>query len=76
MTTDGGGWTVFQRRVDATSEFYLGWTDFVAGFGELSHNLWLGLCNLNVLTQIDTELRVDMQTATGTKNKGKPRTGI
>ena len=46
MTQDGGGWTVFQRRVDASVDFYREWSDYIAGFGDLNGNLWAGLGHL------------------------------
>ncbi|KAJ8034007.1 Fibrinogen-like protein A [Holothuria leucospilota] len=58
--TDGGGWTVFQRRVDGTVDFYLYWADYKAGFGNASHESWLGNDKLQSLTnQRNYELRID-----------------
>jgi len=58
-----GGWTVFQRRVDATVDFYRGWNEYVAGFGDLTGNLWAGLDHLHVMTSsYATELHVYMDT--------------
>ena len=58
-----GGWTVFQRRVDATVDFYRGWNEYVAGFGSLTGNLWAGLDHLHAMTSsYATELHVYMDT--------------
>ena len=61
MTTDGGGWTVFQRRMDGSVDFYRYWTDYQEGFGNLNGEFWLGLDKIHRLTSTATELRVDLQ---------------
>ena len=61
METDGGGWTVFQRRMDGSVDFYRYWTDYQQGFGNLSGEFWLGLDKIHRLTSTGTELQVDLQ---------------
>ncbi|XP_052897779.1 ficolin-1-like [Anopheles moucheti] len=39
---DKGGWVVIQHRFNGSEEFYRNWTDYVAGFGDLNGEFWLG----------------------------------
>ncbi|XP_071849066.1 fibrinogen-like protein A [Apostichopus japonicus] len=59
--TDGGGWTVFQRRVNGSVDFYRNWTSYKEGFGQPDHEFWLGNDKLFYLTnQGNYQLRIDM----------------
>ncbi|PIK36397.1 hypothetical protein BSL78_26770 [Apostichopus japonicus] len=59
--TDGGGWTVFQRRVNGSVDFYRNWLSYKEGFGELDHEFWLGNDKLYYLTnQGNYTLRIDL----------------
>ncbi|XP_070173617.1 fibrinogen C domain-containing protein 1-like [Littorina saxatilis] len=68
QTTDHGGWIVFQRRQDASVDFYRDWAQYRNGFGDLEGNFWLGLDKLHKLTTSQRyELRVDLRKWDGTK---------
>ncbi|XP_062400289.1 microfibril-associated glycoprotein 4-like [Sardina pilchardus] len=62
METDGGGWTVFQKRMDGSVNFYRSWDHYKKGFGDLTSEYWLGLDHIVLLTMRKrNELRVDME---------------
>ncbi|KAM9217992.1 tenascin [Leptosomus discolor] len=62
MGEDGGGWIVFLRRQNGKEDFYKNWKAYVAGFGDLKDEFWIGLENLHKITsQGQYELRVDLQ---------------
>uniref|UniRef100_A0A8C5ZI65 Fibrinogen C domain containing 1 n=1 Tax=Marmota marmota marmota TaxID=9994 RepID=A0A8C5ZI65_MARMA len=62
MRTDGGGWTVFQRREDGSVNFFRGWEAYREGFGQLTGEHWLGLKRIHALTtQAAYELHVDLE---------------
>ena len=72
MTTDGGGWTVFQRRMDGSVDFYRGWNDYKAGFGNPNGEFWLGLDKINLLSRSGQNvLRIDMEDFSGGKAYAK-----
>ncbi|XP_068964489.1 ficolin-2-like [Petaurus breviceps papuanus] len=62
MDTDGGGWTVFQRRADGSVNFFRDWAAYKRGFGSHLGEFWMGNENLHRLTtQRNNELRIDLQ---------------
>ncbi|XP_056002061.1 fibrinogen-like protein A isoform X2 [Ostrea edulis] len=64
MSTDGGGWTVIQRRKDGSTDFYRTWDDYKHGFGDPSEEYWIGNDAIHDLTKTtQQELRIDLQTS-------------
>ncbi|KAM8952536.1 tenascin-X [Pelodytes ibericus] len=62
METDGGGWIVFQRRMDGSTDFYRAWNEYKRGFGNLTSEFWLGLIALHqISSSAPFELRVDLR---------------
>uniref|UniRef100_A0A5F4W7J7 Fibrinogen-like protein 1 n=1 Tax=Callithrix jacchus TaxID=9483 RepID=A0A5F4W7J7_CALJA len=63
--SDGGGWTVIQRRSDGSENFNRGWNDYENGFGNFVQKrgeYWLGNKNLHLLTtQEDYTLKIDLE---------------
>ncbi|XP_062142451.1 fibrinogen-like protein 1 isoform X1 [Drosophila sulfurigaster albostrigata] len=60
----GSGWTVIQRRKDASESFNRGWTDYRRGFGNLENNFFIGLEKLYLLTnQKPHELYIYLQSS-------------
>uniref|UniRef100_T1JAV8 Fibrinogen C-terminal domain-containing protein n=1 Tax=Strigamia maritima TaxID=126957 RepID=T1JAV8_STRMM len=68
MDTEGGGWTVIQRRDDREFHprisFNRTWLEYKYGFGNLEYEFWLGNENMHTLThQNNYMLRIDMSYA-------------
>ncbi|XP_042564123.1 fibrinogen C domain-containing protein 1 [Clupea harengus] len=62
MTTDGGGWTVIQRREDGSVNFFRDWEAYREGFGKITGEHWLGMKRIHALTiQANYELRIDLE---------------
>ncbi|XP_072312662.1 microfibril-associated glycoprotein 4-like [Eucyclogobius newberryi] len=62
METDGGGWTMIQRRMDGTVNFYRPWRQYKTGFGEADGEHWLGLEFIHMLSsRRPHELLVEME---------------
>ncbi|KAM3867223.1 fibrinogen-like protein 1 [Diretmus argenteus] len=63
--TEGGGWTVIQRRIDGTENFNRSWAGYKDGFGNMtseSGEFWLGNDNLHYITaQGDYSLRINLE---------------
>ena len=69
MKTDGGGCTVFQKRMDGFVDFYFNWAEYVHGFGNTSREYWSGLSKLHCLSNgsVYTKLRVNIRDKNGSR---------
>ena len=66
MRTSGGGWTVFQSRLDGSGDFYRGWNDYKNDFGDLKGEFWLGLEKMHRLSVATTNMiRIEMEDPSG-----------
>ncbi|XP_020801814.1 angiopoietin-1-like [Drosophila serrata] len=58
----GPGWTVIQRRLDGSEDFYRNLSDYRMGFGNLTGEFFIGLDKLHQLTKLQQhELFVRLQ---------------
>lgn len=70
MDTDGGGWTVIQRRGQFGNNayyFYRNWTEYATGFGDPNKEYWIGNRALHALTSEvnNAALRIVLTNGTG-----------
>ena len=62
MTTDGGGFTVIQRRVDGSLSFERDWADYKNGFHDDEYgNIYIGNELIHLLSKGEVTLRIDME---------------
>ncbi|XP_035463028.1 angiopoietin-2a isoform X1 [Scophthalmus maximus] len=61
METEGGGWTVLQKRFDGRVDFHRTWQEYKKGFGEPASEFWLGNEFVSRLThQQSYKLRIQL----------------
>ncbi|XP_062588915.1 ficolin-1-like [Saccostrea cucullata] len=65
MHTMGGGWTVFQKRLDGSVSFSRDWTEYQRGFGNVSTEYWLGNDAMHALTVNLSSLYVKLRHTNG-----------
>uniref|UniRef100_A0A8D2Q5B5 Fibrinogen C-terminal domain-containing protein n=1 Tax=Varanus komodoensis TaxID=61221 RepID=A0A8D2Q5B5_VARKO len=61
METDGGGWTVIQRRKVGLISFSRDWKQYKRGFGSIQGDFWLGNEHIHRLSMRPTMLRVELE---------------
>nr|XP_057940185.1 angiopoietin-related protein 7 [Doryrhamphus excisus] len=61
MDTNGGGWTLIQRRKVGLTSFNRDWKQYKSGFGSIRGDFWLGNDHIFRLTRRPTVLRIEME---------------
>ncbi|KAK6484440.1 angiopoietin-related protein 1-like [Huso huso] len=65
---DNGGWTVIQRRMDGSVNFFRNWDNYKKGFGNIDNEYWLGLENIyNLAKQGSYRLLIELEDWTDKK---------
>uniref|UniRef100_A0A3Q0T1V1 Fibrinogen-like protein 1 n=1 Tax=Amphilophus citrinellus TaxID=61819 RepID=A0A3Q0T1V1_AMPCI len=60
--SDGGGWTVIQRRINGAQTFNRSWEEYKDGFGDMDAEFWIGNDNLHYITeQGNYTLRINLE---------------
>ena len=59
--TNGGGWVVFQRRLDGSVDFYRNWTNYKEGFGDLMTEFWLGNDDIHKVTKQGSQALIELK---------------
>lgn len=65
MDTNGGGWTVIQRRKIGLTSFNRDWKQYKNGFGSIRGDFWLGNEHIFRLTRQPSVLRIEMEVRVG-----------
>eukprot|EP00105_Crassostrea_gigas_P010292 XP_011425520.1 PREDICTED: ryncolin-1 isoform X1 [Crassostrea gigas] len=72
MTTEGGGWTVIQKRIDGSTDFYRTWKEYKEGFGNPSRDYWIGNDVIHQLTKTSPQrIRIVLQRYSGEKGRAE-----
>lgn len=62
MDTAGGGWLLIQKRIDGKVDFHRTFSEYEAGFGNLSAEHWLGNKHIHAITSSGNyELLVELE---------------
>lgn len=61
METNGGGWTLIQRRKVGLISFERDWKQYKSGFGSIRGDFWLGNDHIFRLTRQPSMLRIEME---------------
>lgn len=61
METNGGGWTVIQRRKIGLTSFNRDWKQYKKGFGSIRGDFWLGNDHIFRLTRQPSMLRIELE---------------